>query len=57
MSYLGGYLGGDSTPATTPTTATVPSVVVSPYVPTALAYVDHVQEALNRLCEQFKGAD
>jgi hypothetical protein len=57
--YLGAYLGAAGGAVTnviivvagaTPTTEPVPS----PYTPSSPAYYDHVQVAINRLCEYAK---
>jgi hypothetical protein len=57
--YLGAYLGSSGGTTTnvivvvagaTPTTVPVPS----PYAPSAPQYYDHVQAAVNRLCEYAK---
>lgn len=53
MSWVGGWLGGTVvTTYLTPPHVTEP--VESPLEPTDPEYVDHVQEAINRLCQYAK---
>lgn len=53
MGYFGRYFGGGVS-AAVPTPPPAPALVAAPILPSEPEYVDHVQLAIDRLCEQFK---